>query len=115
MVWRVRVTCFVAMPMVAAVAGGPEKDWALRSHASGNAKKRSNRGAALKTSVGEKPVIPKSDAQHRYGVKAQAERKVQPGQSPTPEKYQGTSERYPWNYDGYERHVAFSARCGAHR
>ncbi len=76
MVGGMGVARFIAVPMMTAMAGGPEKDGALSGHASGDTQCRPERVSAFEAAMRKKPVISQRDAEHGDSVKARAKNQV---------------------------------------
>ncbi len=94
-----RVTRFIAVPMMSTMAGGPEEDRTLSCHAPRNTQGRPEGIATLKTTMGKETVISQSDAQHGHRVQPNAKEEVQRGEPPVPENESGTHDGNPGNHN----------------
>lgn len=109
MVRGVRIARFIAVSVVTTMAGSPEKDRPLSSHASGNAQSRPECIPAFKTAMSKKSVVSQRDTQHGQRIKARTKNEVQEGQSAIPKSHTGSDNGNPRNKDGGDRRNTLGA------
>lgn len=84
--WRMRITILVTELVMPSMAGSPEKNGSLRSHATGNAKAGRHRRYTLETAMGEEAMESHGNAKTGDQVHQAADKEVHASDQPAPEQ-----------------------------